>query len=205
MNCRNHPAVEADYKCAKCGANLCKVCAYLQPENTSLCLECYKDVILNKRTHPPLHIPEGAMCSNHPTVPAVQICQLCQSPICKICDFEFPNNVHVCPNCVNKPTKPSQKCQRNLVWSYILAALGTFGYFLNMYFYWQIAPALSEHVYGIFFMAIILGPSITGLSLATSAKIPNRKTPLNILISMIWNSLLIGIFFILVIVGQLRN
>lgn len=146
-------------------------------------------------------IPEGTMCHIHLAVPAVQICQICQKPICKTCDFAFPNNIHVCPNCVNKPLTLSPRQKKSLVWSYVMAAIATLGYFFTLLLAAVLGPDLPDQVSGLIFMLLVLAPSITGISLAINARTRNRKKTISIWIALIWNSLVIGIFLVLVLVG----
>jgi hypothetical protein len=199
--CRNHPTIEVDLKCDKCGAFICKTCAFPQPSGKSLCPQCMKESASGKR--PPLepHIPDGTMCCIHPNVPAVQICQICKKTICKTCCFEFPNDIHICPNCVNKPFPPSPKQKKNLVISYVLSSTATLGFIFCMFMQRLFETPIPAQLAGFFFMAIVLAPAITGLSFAINASSRNRKKPISIWISMIWNSFLIVLFLILTLVG----
>jgi hypothetical protein len=203
--CRNHPQLEADFKCVKCGTFICKTCVFPQPDGTSLCPDCMMKSVTKKSSPSAAPIPEGTMCRIHPGVPAVQICQMCQTPICKTCDFEFPDNIHICPNCVNKPLTLSPRQKKNLAWSYVMAVVATLGYFFNMYLAVVLGPDMPDQVRGFIFMLTVLGPSIAGLSFAINARTRNRKKTLSVWISLIWNSLIICLFLILVIVGILMG
>ncbi|MCP4152005.1 MAG: hypothetical protein GY757_29960, partial [bacterium] len=113
--CRNHPTVEVDTKCADCGALICKTCSFPLKDENVLCQVCVQKPGANKKIPHPKPFPEGTMCSIHPGVPAELECQMCKVPICKTCCFEFPNNLHVCPNCINKPVAMSPKKRKNLI------------------------------------------------------------------------------------------
>lgn len=152
-----------------------------------------------------ISIPEGTMCHLHPSVPAVQICQICKKPTCKTCDFAFPVNIHVCPNCVNKPLTLSPRQKKNLAWSYVMAATATFGYFITLFIAAVLGSNLPRQISGLVLMLVILGPSITGISLAINARTRNRKKPISIWVALIWNSLVMGIFLVLILVGNLTR
>ncbi len=200
--CRNHPTVEVDLKCDKCGSFICKTCEFPQHGGKSLCPECIQKSVPNKKSPPVILVPEGTMCSIHPNVPAIRNCQICNLPVCNTCNFEFPNDINICPNCVNKPLAPSPRQKKNLIISYVLASLGTLSFFLCMYMERLFGIHMSEQALGIIFFASVLGPGIAGLSFAISARTRNRKKPLSIWMAMIWNAILIGILLTLSIIGS---
>lgn len=143
------------------------------------------------------------MCSLHPGVPAVQTCQICQAPICQTCDFVFPDNVHVCPNCVNKPQPMPGNRKRNLIISYVMAGLSTLGYIFS--FYLGAIEAMTEDVIGISLLIFGLGPAIIGISVGTSTRVRGRKKPISTWVTMIWNGILIGFYLTLLVIGNLMG
>jgi len=152
-----------------------------------------------------ISIPEGTMCHLHPAVPAVQICQVCKKPTCKTCDFAFPDNIHVCPNCVNKPQTLSPRQKKNLAWSYVMAAIATFGYFFILFMTAALGSNLPHQISGLLLMLVVLGPSIAGISFAINARTRNRKKTISMWVALIWNSLVMGIFLVLILIGNLMK
>lgn len=146
-------------------------------------------------------IPAGTMCVTHNDVPAVQLCQMCGAAVCKTCDFEFPGNIHVCPNCVNKPQTLSPKRKKNLVWSYIFASIATIGFIFCFYFAAR-NPNASEQGLGFLFLITSLAPAVAGLSLGTSARTRGRKTPVSTWIAILWSGAVIGLYVLLIILGS---
>lgn len=203
--CKNHPAVETEFKCLKCGTYICKTCVFPQPDGTSICPDCMQKPVTTETGPPAPSICEGTMCSIHPGVPAVQICQMCGTSICKTCDFEFPDNLHVCPNCINKPQTLSSKQKKYLVWSYVLAGVATIGFILSLFISVANQSKGMDMVIGLFFIIFALAPAIVGLSLGTSSRSRHQKKPVSLWIALIWNGILIGLYLILVIVGNLME
>jgi len=203
--CPNHPGVEAEFKCDKCGALLCKECVSAQSDGNSICLECKKKIAKIRKSRKGPSIPEGTMCLIHPGVLAENICQICQAPMCKTCDFSFPNDIHVCPKCVNKPYSLSPAQKKSLVWSYIMAAIGTVGYFSNIYLFLNLSIIVSAQLHGIIFLISTLAPSIAGYSLGINARPRNRKKTTSIWGALIWNCILIVLFYVLIMIALLRK
>jgi hypothetical protein len=48
---------------------------------------------------PPVILGEGAVCVQHPSVPALLTCDNCEAPMCATCDFPQATGLHLCPNC----------------------------------------------------------------------------------------------------------
>ena len=61
----------------------------------------------------------------------------------------------------------------------------------------------EEILLGYIFLLFILGPAITGLSLAVAAKRPRRSNPAGVWIAIVWNSILVGCFILLTIIGMM--
>ncbi len=58
-------------------------------------------------------VPDGVVCVQHASVPAVFLCQNCSQPICAVCAFPVEGGGQICPNCferlpgVRPATEPS--------------------------------------------------------------------------------------------------
>src|SRR5690349_18101775 len=83
---------------------------------------------------PPLPVGFGiqpeinARCIRHPDSPAVVLCHNCRAPICATCDFSFPGDIHLCPNCAANPNPQiSPKRKRLIGWSIALAGVSVMG------------------------------------------------------------------------------
>src|SRR4051794_4881542 len=66
-----------------------------------------------------------ARCVKHPDSPAVVFCHNCRAPSCATCDFVFPGDIHLCPECaVNSRPKMSSGRRKLIPWSIGLGILG---------------------------------------------------------------------------------
>ncbi len=146
----------------------------------------------------------GVPCIKHPAVDAMHRCRSCGAPICETCAFKFPGGVVVCPACAASPKSSlSPKRRTYLVLSFICATIATL--FLGVVF----SGALSNHVLnqhdaealGVVILLVVLGTTIPGIALAASARLPRRPAPIAVWIASIWNILLLGGFFLLMLIG----
>lgn len=153
-------------------------------------------------------VREGVMCGQHSQVQATQQCRRCGAFMCATCDFEFPNNLHLCPACACKSEDgldPRRK--KFVIWSMALAAWTSLGMAC------LISGALrglansraDAAVLGYALLLFVLGPGLTGLTLGLSAKYQRRANPPSIWIAIAWNAILVASFIILMIIGIARS
>ena len=207
--CNHHPTIAAICSCSQCGGGICGTCDFPQADGTHLCPDCVTKP--KQVAPPPLHYSEpevevGTMCAIHPQVQATQICKACGLPICNTCDFEFPGNIHVCPNCASKPEQPlSGSRKTRLVWGYVLAVFSTLALVFFLFMAPQAETEEALEAIGIAMSVFILIPSIIGTSLSVSARDRRLTNPFSILIAILWNGIILGIFVLLNIIGILMG
>ena len=149
-------------------------------------------------------IPGGSVCLIHPANPSVHMCKICHAPICITCDFNFGNNIHLCPKCVNKPIPTSVEKKKKLIISYILGSIAIISLILNFILPWIMGIEMYikfAKTIGIIFVIAALVLPIIGISMAVDSRTRNRKIQKPILISLIINGSIIGIFIIMVIIN----
>jgi hypothetical protein len=191
--CAFHPGQEAFYLCRSCGVPLCVTCSFPQGDDTHLCPTCVLKPQPVAAT-PPI---KGIMCVQHPTVAAVQLCNVCGAGVCATCDFAQPGEIHVCPRCMTASRDElAPKRKKLMIWSYVLAIWCTFG----------MAVLFSGAVAGEQSLAALVGyaifiPSLIGTALGFSAVDRRLVNPISLWIAAIWNGLLLVIYLVLIFIG----
>jgi hypothetical protein len=216
--CKQHPNVAALFCCQLCAVPICNTCAFHEADGSYLCPECK----LNQPPPPRLIsgappvispaldmaprvvIPATARCVQHPNVAATQECKLCGCYMCMTCSFDLPNGVHICPACASEP-RPAlgSKGKKLLIWSYVAAIWSTVGLaaLVSGVFGGMAHTPADQQMLGIILMIFVLAPAIAGLSLAAAAKRPRQSNPPSLWIALIWNSIIVGCFVLLTIIG----
>lgn len=141
-------------------------------------------------------------CQNHPQVAATQYCVKCNAPICPVCDFTFPNEIHLCPRCVTSGGGVSPGRHGMMVAAYAMAGVSTVIII-------AIIIAAASHALG-GGSVVILGLTslllfatiIIGAGLGIGALDRNLSNPISLWIAASWNGLL-GLILILLIVLRL--
>ncbi len=154
----------------------------------------------------PAHF-QGMTCVQHPTVPATAKCQLCGAYMCPTCDFVLPGDAHFCPSCATNPQPTlSPKRRRARAWAFALAGWSTLG--MVAIFTGAFARAAGDRetagLIGTLMLFGILVPSIVGMSLAIGARDRRWPNPMSLTAAIIWNAVIVGIFFLLMIIGMSR-
>lgn len=204
--CYQHQNSPATNACQSCGSPVCEVCVFKE-NGTAFCPNCIVRQSRSKEASDwdAPSIPPGTFCVQHRTVAATQKCKACGAYMCSTCDFTLPDGVHVCPACAVAPnTELSSRRKKQVIGSFVAAAVGTLGTALLM------TGALAETntskeaeaALGYAFMFLVLVPGIVGLSLAFSAKAQRGANPISLWIALIWNSIIIGGFLLLCIIGN---
>ena len=165
--CKSHPTVDAVYSCAMCGAPICEICSFPQPNGSRKCPDC---AAIAPGTGAGQAVSQGVKCVNHPDVQATVECKVCHSPICSTCDFALPGGVHVCPKCVEIQGRTLSKGRKKAVtWSYVTAIISTI---LFIVFFVLLAGVTTEseaEAIGMALGSIILISALIGTGLAFSA------------------------------------
>jgi hypothetical protein len=164
-------------------------------------------VVTERQALPVSPVAPGQMCLWHPAVQAVQLCKICNSPVCQTCDFTLPGNIHICPRCATaRPQGLSGKRRSYMIWSYILAAWSTLGavFFMSGAAAAAMGPDIDTQAIGLLFMLVTLVPAIIGTALGSAAMQRNSK-PISVWITFLWNGLIIVLFLLLSIVGLLSG
>lgn len=209
--CRNHPSVHTAKQCASCGGFVCDTCAFTQADGTVRCPACAAAATSLVRVS-----TEGAAkqpdvhCTQHPAVPAIHVCRACGAGVCQTCDFVFPGDVHVCPACAANPKRTlSPHRRRSLVWAYVMAAWSTFA--LVLFLVLSAVHGLGgmdrrekETVLGLLFSVFVLIPSLVGTALSVGTLDRRLRNSAPIWCAVVWNGVLLGIFLILCVIGNLR-
>lgn len=205
--CVKHPTQPGTNECGDCRRYFCDTCIFTTKDNQKICIDC---MLLRKKSMPaseaalPPENLEGIQCSIHPSNPATHRCRSCGIPTCDICTFSFPGNLHLCPNCLNKPQEISPRRKKNIIWSYAMAIVCTIG--LGLIF--LVARGMNSNsneeamAFGTLFIFLCLIPSIIGIATGSGARLRGQKTPLSILIPIVWNGLVLGLFILLTIIGN---
>jgi len=229
--CAHHPGVRAYFVCRQCQAPVCSECCYRMPEGTYLCKECHAGPkaattappaaavvsapsgLKLKKHEPPVHQPapmrvstsQAKPCAQHPHVFAVASCQLCGAGSCATCDFVFPGNLHLCPDCATTGQSGlSPRRKKYMIVSFILA-----GWSLVALVAVMVGAAvlfgddpIAEMALGVVLIVVAYLPSIVGTALGMSAFRKGASNPLSVWIALILNSLVLAGFTLLVLVGN---
>ena len=211
-SCVNHSNLPAIFLCRRCGAAICELCAFPQDDGSRLCPACA--TVLSPEPASRRGISAVALavqdrkCPQHPNVAAVQVCQICGTPMCATCDFLLPGNMHVCPTCATKPhTSLSPKRKRMLIGSFALAGWCTLvmaalmgGLFRSM-----AESKADEEAFGLLLTFILLIPSIVGTALGVGSMDRRLSNTFAMWIATIWNGIILGGFILLMIVGMMMK
>jgi len=133
---------------------------------------------------------------------------MCGVGSCITCDFLFPGNLHLCPDCATSGQGSlSPRRKKYMIASFILAGwslVALAGVVVGAGAIWGDDPA-AEMVLGFVMIAVAFLPSIIGTALAMSALRKGAANPLSVWISLILNSLVLTGFALLVLVGNLMD
>lgn len=214
--CAQHPAAFAAFACSGCGTAICQLCSFDQPDGDHLCPNCAQKgagfrappVMTSLGINTAPRVPAGVCCIQHPNVQATAKCKTCGGFMCNTCKFDLPGGICICPTCASAPrTALSKKQKMQLIGSYVAAAWSTLWWGLVF------SGALSglgrnkdtEALLGLIMFVFILGPSIIGMSLGVSSMRRQQPNSISIWIATIWNSVSLGGFLLLMLVGMLRK
>jgi hypothetical protein len=212
VTCKQHPDVAASFACIECHTPVCETCAFHEQDGSVLCPECKVNQlkpppVLTLVDQPVVPIPAEARCKQHPNVAATQQCKLCANYLCSTCDFSLPNGIHVCPTCATVPRSPlGARGRKFLIGSYAAAIWSTVGLacLVSGAFGGVAQTKADEMVLGWVLLLFVLVPAVVGLALASSAKRQRATNPPSLWIALVWNSIIIGCFLLLTIIGLMN-
>ena len=125
--------------------------------------------------------------------------------MCRICDFQFPANLHYCPVCITSfAGKLSPRRKRYMITAYVLAAWSSIGFVCLIA---GVAASmgeseLGETLVGLALMVLVGFPVIIGTAFGMSAKRPGGPNPVSVWVAFIWNMLLLAGFALLMVMGM---
>jgi len=207
--CAQHPGTPADYACRDCGTPICGVCSFDQPDGSHLCPNCaQRRTVFGTPAAPVAPIfPAGVHCVQHPHLAATAQCKSCGGFMCDTCKFELPGGIVICPTCAANPrTSLTGKQKLKLIGSYAAAIWCTLvmGAMFAGAFRSLAKDPGGEQALGFLLMIILLAPAIAGVSLGV-ASMRRHATPISVWIATIWNSVILGGFLLLCIVGLMSK
>lgn len=213
--CQNHTSTLAVKDCQNCQTYYCEYCWETNINNSDLCNECSKKNVeeedvsqdISKEIELIVDIPkqidsslDGICCVRHPEVQAIIRCSHCSVGVCSTCDFSFPNDLHLCPECVQKPqSKLNPKIKRNTFYSFGTAIFSFFS-FVVLSFASTLFPDLEnmDTVVGFIMLIFTIGPAIIGTSLAFGVMRKNQKKPFSLKLAVFLN---LGMIFLLMLLS----
>lgn len=195
--CVRHPSVPTDVHCSSCGVAICDTCAFPQSDGRRLCPECaQRPSFLPPGFTPAPEVPSGVHCAWHADVQAVHYCKACRKPVCPTCDFTLAGNVHVCPDCATKPQQNiSSKRKSKITWSFVTAIISTVCFAIML---GGIAVEAAELVF-----TLVVFASLFGTGIAVSALERRLVNPPSLWIAVIWNSILLALCLLFMLIGAL--
>jgi small-conductance mechanosensitive channel len=147
-----------------------------------------------------LGAPALGTCTNHPQVPAVQRCQQCRASICTTCDFQFPNNLHLCPKCATTTSRPMSTTRKQLLAGSLFAATFTTA-LLGALFSGVFANSVNDEVFAQVIGTVILISALLGLATSFASLDGRAGNPPLCWISVVWNVVLTVVWIGLCIIG----
>lgn len=147
--------------------------------------------------------PPKPPCAIHPAVESVWRCDRCKQPMCPVCEFAFPGNIRVCPECVTAPPPGVSGGRTGMAITGIVLAVIGMGLWGAL-----TSGALGQHseeTVGQMFVWLILLPGLGSFAAGVSAL--DRRLGNNALlwISAALGSLLTVVLIGLVIIGNLSK
>jgi hypothetical protein len=227
--CLQHAAVPAVIRCALCGNGVCATCDCVAPapgnsnsmlqlgQNMHLCPSCASSrgrgafgyTAPGRPAPQQTVVPLGAgiVCSRHPEIAAVRYCRLCSTPMCQTCDFELPGYFHICPGCATNPKREmGSGRKRNLIIGYALAVWTTVA--MAAIFAGALAGTVKtkedQEMVGIAMALLVFFPALAGAALSVSTIDRKLGTPPVVWGAVIWNSVIVGVWLILIVIGNLK-
>lgn len=201
--CASHPEEPVVGHCGRCGVPVCETCRR-RISGLTLCAECVNsaaaDEVEQAAPQAAAVTPLGVPCTQHANVMATRRCRRCGCAVCETCAFLLPGDAVLCPACVTLPPTLSSRRRRNLIWSFLLAALATVAIIL------LIAGAFAQLARdpiagGIYMTALVLLPYVIGSATAFSSQDRRLHNPWPVWAALAWNGLGLVLCAVFVVIG----
>ena len=212
--CAFHPELRAVFVCAKCQQPICNLCSYSRTDGSRYCSQCAtaaptlaptKARIVGQTDAPPLPV-QSRRCVQHPNVAAARTCKSCLRPMCAVCDFLLPGNLHLCPVCVSAPSRPMSRGRKGLlIAAYAMAAYNTIGFVAVASGMFASMARADKAMFGLAYAFLLSLPSLVGAAIGVSCFEQRLRNPPSVWIAAIWNCLLMGIHLIFIVIGSFRQ
>lgn len=130
--------------------------------------------------------------------------------MCDTCAFDVGGGIKVCPACAASPkTTLSPKRKKFLIGSFAFAIWCTLTFVLLMagaFSHINLGNAQdTDQAVGTLLILFVVIPSIIGLGLGVSSMERRQKTPMATWIAIVWNGIILGGFFLLMIIGLIMK
>jgi hypothetical protein len=212
--CRSHLGAPAVAFCDSCGTPVCSTCDFPLANGAHVCPNCASDPARVASARPsgmelasayqmsqrqqPYSVP-ATFCRVHPENPAVAYCRNCAAPVCTTCDFQFPNNVHLCAACAAKPPERiTPKRKKLLIWAYCLAAWTTLGIIALMAGAFK---GMKAEEAGIILQIFVFVPALVGIGVAFGSLDKRLGNTASVWVAVIWNAIILVILLLLTVIG----
>lgn len=146
------------------------------------------------------------LCQAHPDVPAVGRCFRCRRGICQTCAFKLPMG-HSCPDCISAAAEETKKKGKGgAIASVVLGGLSFIFLVVGIF----VAAAMAENpkeaqAMGGCLMLVSLGVAIAGLILGFVSRDKSRGGSILGLVGIIVNAVVLAIFLLLTVVGNMQG
>lgn len=178
----------------------------LTAQRCNVCRESFTLMSLTARRRPPATPLPDVLCTQHPEVQAVTRCRICSKGVCALCDFLLPGNVHVCPACLEK--EPSDEISlrrvRLMIGADVIAAYCTVMFVLLFSGTLHRAFGNSPEANMIIGNGI-LWPAVIGVVVSLIAVDRRLRNSMGIWVAVVWNSINMGLYLLLIIIGLARR
>jgi hypothetical protein len=184
----------------------CAACDAPNPITAQKCGSCGSAFTLLQLTGRPAQRTENLTCAQHGDVPAVGRCRICRRGVCATCDFLLPGNLHVCPACLEKePSTEISPKRRNLMIGAIIVAV-----YCTLMFAFLMTGTIHRAFGNNEFTNMLAGnailiPAIIGTVMAFSTFDRRLSNSSGIWVAVVWNSINLGIFLLLMLIGLARG
>lgn len=151
-------------------------------------------------------VPVGGGCVQHPDVALVAFCKSCRKGVCGVCDFSFPEGVHLCPECVVKNqgglTPFGKKCFIGGLAMAGTASLGFVGLIIILGVFGEQLGEAGTNILDFFGTRLALYLSAGGAALCLSC-FRKGATSWYVWVVAIWNFLILGTLLLMVVAANL--
>jgi hypothetical protein len=215
--CVHHPNLRAAFVCGICHQLICELCGFTRTDGSRICTQCASSPdgrqadsgprLALQRHAPPSRV-HALKCLQHPNVAAVQVCKGCSGPMCAVCDFLLPGDIHFCPKCVAAPPKRLTGRRKGLViTAYAFALWGTLAMIMvrSGVFHGMLETREGEMTFTAIFALFVQLPALAGAAIAAGCFAPRIRNPASVWGAAVWNGLLLLVHLAFIVIGNLSK